>query len=255
MKPYPCLYTSLYLILVVGGEEIGEFVGYLFEDRDAREVDDAEVIRLRPVEAAAGDDEDALLLQEVQRELVIVRDVELCGIDFWKDVEGGLRLLHGDAGDAVEGITDAVALLIDAAAGHGILIDALVAPESRLDNGLALDVGAQAHVGEHIHAIDIVPADFLVAAEDHPADAEAAHHVGLGEAVEGDAEEIRREGGDGDMLLPVHHHAVMHLIGKDHEAVAAGNLHNLLQDLFRVEGTGRVIRVDDDNSFGARGDF
>ena len=38
------------------------------------------------------------------------------------------------------------------------------------------------------------------------------------------------------MLLPVHHHAVMHLVGQNHEAVAAGNLHNLLQDLFRIEG-------------------
>ncbi len=180
-------FYALNSILAVGGEEGGELVGYLLEDGDAREVNQAEVIRLRPVEAAARYDEDALLPKEVQRELIIVRDIELCRIDLREDVEGGLRLLHGDAGDAVEGIADEVALLIDAAARHGIFIDALIAPESRLDNGLALDVGAQAHVGKHVHAVDIVPAGFLIAAEDHPADAEAAHHVGLGKAVEGDA--------------------------------------------------------------------
>ena len=57
------------------------------------------------------------------------------------------------------------------------------------------------------------------------------------------------------MLLPVHHHAVRHLIGKDHEAVAAGHFHNLLQNLLRVEGAGGVIGVDDDDGLGAGRDF
>ena len=60
MRPYPCFL----LILMISGEEGGELVGYLLEDGDAREVDQAEVIRLRPVEAAARHDEDALLPKE-----------------------------------------------------------------------------------------------------------------------------------------------------------------------------------------------
>ncbi len=55
-----------------------------------------------PVERAAVRDEDVLVMQQVKRELLVIGDVELLHIDLREDVERGLRLDRGDAGNLVE---------------------------------------------------------------------------------------------------------------------------------------------------------
>ena len=55
-----------------------------------REVDDAEVVRVDPVEAAAMRDQDLFLLQEVKREKLIIMDIEALHVDLREDVERGL---------------------------------------------------------------------------------------------------------------------------------------------------------------------
>ena len=194
-------------------------------------------------------------MEQVEGELLIVVDVELLHVDLREDVEGRLGLHRRDAVNLVEGLPDEVALLVDAAAGAHVGVHALVAAKRRLYDGLRRHVGAKAHVGEHVDAEHEVPHATGVAGEDHPADAEAGNHVALGEAGEGDAGQVRRERGDGDVLDAVHAKAVVDLVGEDHELVATRDLDDLLQDLARVNGARGVVGVDDDDGLGAARDL
>ena len=53
------------------------------------------------------------------------------------------------------------------------------------------------------------------------------------------------------MLLAVHAEAVVDLVREDHELVAARDLHDALEHLARVDRTGGVVGVDDDDRLGA----
>ena len=57
-------------------------------------------------------------------------DVEAFDVDLREDVERGLRLDGGDAGNLVEHVVDADALVVHAAARHDVVVDALVAIDS-----------------------------------------------------------------------------------------------------------------------------
>ncbi len=48
---------------------------------------------------------------------------------------------------------------------------------------------------------------------------------------------------------------VVDLVCEDDQVMLAGQLDNLQQKLFRVNGTGRVVRVNDDDPAGARRNF
>lgn len=78
--------------LPVVAEEVGELVGGILEHFDAWQVDDTEVIRLVPVEAAAARDENALVMQQIEGELLVVMYVELLDINLREDIERGLGL-------------------------------------------------------------------------------------------------------------------------------------------------------------------
>ena len=232
-------------------EEVGQVLHALAQDLHARQVHDPEVVRLAPVEAAAARHEDALLVQQVQGELLVVGDVELLHVDLGEDVERRLGLDRRDAVDGVERLVDVVALLVDAPARLHVALNALVAAERGLHDGLRRHVGAQAHVGEHVDAVHEVARAAPVARDDHPAHAVARDHVGLREAGEGDAEQVRRERRDGHVLLAVHAEAIVDLVREDHELVAARDLHDALEHLARVDRTGGVVGVDDDDRLGA----
>ena len=77
----------------------------------------------------------------------------------------------------------------------------------------------------------------------------------FGKTTEGDTEQIRCEGCNGNMLKTVHDEPVINFIGKDDQLMLSGEIDNLLQYLFRIECTGRVIRIDDNNRFCAVGDL
>ena len=79
--------------------------------------------------------------------------------------------------------------------------------------------------------------------------------MGLGKPAEGDAEQIGAQRCDADVLQAVHDQAVVDFVGEDHEAVFAGDLDDFLQHFLRIERTGGVVGVDDDDRLGARGYF
>ena len=71
----------------------------------------------------------------------------------------------------------------------------------------------------------------------------------FGKSVQRDAEKIRRQGSNGNMLFTVHNQAVIDLIGKNDQLMLSGNIHDLLQNLSRIQCTGRVVRIDDHDPF------
>ena len=93
--PAPSCTSGLGLAVV--GHEVREVLHALAQNAHAGQVDHAEVVGLVPVEALARHDEDALLMQQVERELLVVGDVELLDVDLGEDVEGRLGLDRGDA--------------------------------------------------------------------------------------------------------------------------------------------------------------
>ena len=94
------------------------------------------MVGLVPIKAAAARDKDALLMQQVERELLVVGNIELLDIHLGEDVKRSLGLHRGDAIDGVQRLVHVVALLVHAAARHDVARHALVASERRLHDGL-----------------------------------------------------------------------------------------------------------------------
>ena len=88
--------------------------------------------------------------------------------------------------------------------------------------------------------------------DDEPARAVAGDAVGLGEAVEGEAQQVGRERGDRDVHGVVEEDAVVDLVGEQQQRVLAGDLDDPLEHLARVHRARRVVRVDDDDRLRAR---
>ena len=122
------------------------------------------------------------------------------------------------------------------------------AAQRRLHDGLRRNIGTETHVGEHLDSFHIILRHLFIPAHDHPANAESRNHMRLGQTAVCDAEQIRRQRRDGDMLLPVHDKTIVDLIGENDQLMLSGNVHDLLQHLSRIESAGRIIRIDDDDS-------
>ncbi len=142
-----------------------------------------------------------------------------------------------------------------AAARQDQVIDALIAAQRGLDRVLRGHVGAQAHGGEDFQAFKIAGGVVLGPADDHPARAEASHAVGLGQAIEGQAEYVRGDSGQRFVHGTVVQDLVVNLIGKQDQVVLTGDLGQLLQHRTRVDGAGGVVRVDDNHRPGVGGDL
>ena len=87
-----------------------------------RQHDDPEVIRLRPVEAAARHQQDMLLVQKVHGEFFIVGDGTLFEIDAGEDIEGGGIFDDRKAIELPQGIDRRFPLLVQSAAGQKQLL-------------------------------------------------------------------------------------------------------------------------------------
>ncbi len=168
-------------------------------------------------------------------------------INFREDVEGGLWLYAADPRDIDEGFVNKFPLFVDPSAGNDIVFHALMAAQGCLDDGLGGHIGAQTHIGEHFQPFDIIRCDPLISAEDHPADPETGDHMGFGQTAEGDAEQVGCQGSDGYMFFPVHDQTVVNLIGENDQLMFSGNIHDLLQNLSGIEGSGGIVGIDDDN--------
>ena len=52
------------------------------------------------------------------------------------------------------------------------------------------------------------------------------------------------------MLFTVHHQAVIDLVGKKNELMLPGQVNDLLQNLLRIQRSGGIVGIDDDNRLG-----
>ena len=190
-------------------------------------------------------------MQEVKGEFPVVRDVEFLHVQLGEGVEGGVVLHTGEAVDLRHLPESGLPLFIEPSAGDQHGLGALVVFQRRRDHQLRQGVGTQAH-GRHLEdALHVVLRLALVPAHAHPAAAEAADDVRLGQAVGGDHHEVRGQGRGGDVLHAVHHQPVVNLIGEDDKIVFPGNLNDRFQHLLGIDHAGGVVGVDDDNGAGA----
>ena len=137
------------------------------------------MIWLAPVESASVNHQDFLLPEKIQGKFFIIQDIELFHIHFRKDVESCLGLYTGDSGDVYKLLVDKLPLFINPSSRQDIVLYALMAALGSLDNGLGGIVRTETHIGEHFDAFNVIFGNFLVSAEDHPADTESGDHVGL----------------------------------------------------------------------------
>lgn len=91
---------------MVAQEEVGDAAAGEVELLEAGQADEPEVVGRGPVEAAAMGDEDALALQEVQGEELVVMDAEALNVEARENVEGRPGPHGRDAGDVVEQAPD-----------------------------------------------------------------------------------------------------------------------------------------------------
>ena len=214
------------------------------------------MIRLAPVEARTGGNEDLLFLQKIERHLLVAVDIEFLRVHLRENVKRRFRLGSAQAGDGVERFPDQLTLLVKPSAGAEIFVHRLIAAERGLDDALRRNIGAKAHFGKKIQSIDISLGVGFITGETHPADAEARNAVGFGKAVETERQKVGRERSERDVLrFSLHDETVVDLVGKENKVVLAGDLHDLLKDLLRVKRAGRVVRVDDDDALRARRDL
>ena len=85
-----------------------------------------------------------------------------------------------------------------------------------------------------------------------PAGAVTGDAVGLGQAVERQAQQVGRHRRHRDVLGVVVEDLVVDLVGEQQQLVLARQFGDLLEDLAAVHRAGRVVRVDHDQRLGAR---
>ncbi|MNJ23643.1 hypothetical protein D3C77_180310 [compost metagenome] len=213
------------------------------------------MIRPWPVERRALDDQQFFREQQVKDELFVVVD----RADFRVNPREGIKRPHGfdaaDTGNVVEQLPGAVALLQQAAGWQNQIIDALVAAQGGLNGVLARNVGAQAHVGQHVDAFDVALGVLLGPGDGQPAGAETRHPVGLGQAVEGQAEQVRGQRCGADVHRLIVKNLVVDFVGEHHQVVLARQLQHAQEQFTRVHRAGGVVRVDDHQRFGVGSDL
>ena len=100
----------------------------------------AEVVGRGQVEARALRDEYLLFVEQVERELHIVLYAELFYVQLGEDVEGGVWLFDGNAGDVAQHLIDEVSLLINPSAGQEEVVAGLRSAQRGLNDALRGDV-------------------------------------------------------------------------------------------------------------------
>ena len=95
---------------------------------------------------------------------------------------------------------------------------------------------------QDIQAFDITLGLVFGAGDGHPAGAEAGDTIGLGQAVEGQAEHVWRQRGGGDVHRAVIENLVVDLVGEQHQLVLASQLHHAFRDFLRIDRAGGVVR-------------
>ncbi|CAG7022845.1 hypothetical protein PICSAR15_04119 [Mycobacterium avium subsp. paratuberculosis] len=120
---------------------------------------------------------------------------------------------------------------------------------------LRRDVRAQPHVGQQVDALDEAAGVVLGSGDRQPAGPVAGHPVRLRQAVEGQAQHVRRQRRHVDVLGVVVEDLVVDLVGQQQQLVLARQIDHLAQDFAAVHRAGRVVRVDHHQRLGALGDL
>lgn len=121
-----------FLLLMIVAEEICHFRCALFENFDTRQVYNAEVIGVIPVEAAAVNQEDFFVAEQIKGELFVVGDIEFLNIDTREHVECCLGLHTGNAGNVSQSIINKLSLFVNTSSGNDVIFNTLVTAESCL---------------------------------------------------------------------------------------------------------------------------
>ena len=110
---------------------------------NSRQINHPEMIRLLPVESASVDQQNSFIPQKIQGKLFIISNVEFLHIDLREKIKGSLRLHGSDSGNVGQGPVNVLSLLINPAARHQVAVDALMASQGRLDDGLGRHIGTE----------------------------------------------------------------------------------------------------------------
>lgn len=99
------------------------------------------------------------------------------------------------------------------------------------------------------------PGIILFPGNDHPADPVTARTVIFRKTVHGDEQHIVGQRSDRRMRCTIVETFVINFIGKHDQLVFTSQIDNFFQQFIRIQGTCRIIRVDDDNRLRMRGDL
>ena len=121
------------------------------------------MVRGLPVKARALHQHDLGFLEQFQEKLLVVFDGIHLGVQAREHIQSSLRLHTRHARNSGDELIGQVALLAQTTTLAHQIVDALVAAQSSLDCPLTWHVGTQAHVREHVEALDVISCRLFVA--------------------------------------------------------------------------------------------
>src|SRR5699024_7551714 len=136
-----------------GGQVVADPVDGVDQDLHRRQGDQPEVVVGAQVEAGALREQQLAGPQQVVGELLNAFDAVQLQVQLREHVQRSLWLVHADARVGGQPLVGGSALLEQAAAGQHQALDGLLAAECGGHDVLRGDIGAQAHVGQHVQAL------------------------------------------------------------------------------------------------------
>ena len=110
------------------------------------------------------DDQKFFVAQQIESKFFVVCDIELFRVNFREHVERSFWFDCGDTRNIAECLVNVFALLVNPSARNDVVVDALVAAKSGLDNGLGRNIRAETHVRKHFESFNIVLCDSFISA-------------------------------------------------------------------------------------------
>mmetsp|Transcript_46077 Transcript_46077/g.82270 ORF Transcript_46077/g.82270 Transcript_46077/m.82270 type:complete len:355 (+) Transcript_46077:715-1779(+) len=213
------------------------------------------VVSVRHVETAAGCNEDAVLLHQVQGKNLVVKVRQ---VDLHERIHGTLRLAEGHVLRVGYFVDDHLARLIEATPWGHQGIDALNPFDGGFDAILAWDVAAQPQPTQHVEGIQIPFRMRSVSGAQQPTHTEATRPIHLRESPKRAAEGVLDDAGHVRHAVAVEDHRIIDLVSKHHhptEGVLLSHVCNVLKQLPGVQDPRRIVWVDDNHRPGAGGDL
>ncbi len=154
----------------------------------------------------------------------------------------------------IAGLDHRAAGFVQAATGRAQRRDGVRPVHRRVDGVLAGHVGAQAQRAEQVHRRAELAQPLGRAGQHRPAHPPAAGAMHLAQAAEGDARVLAGQRRDGMELRIVVQDLIVDLIHHQQQVVLGRDGDDALKQLARVAGAAGVVRVDQHDRAGARGD-